>query len=128
MGEKHAGNFGNEKADQLTKATTQNGQSYTSIKLPKSFIKTILRKTMLEKCQVHWNEGVTGRSVFKIIPKVSLHPMNWVREDIIFFTEHGPFPVYLKDLDSHATTSAHTEVLEQHSPMPQSSFSQSLGI
>ncbi|GBN23449.1 hypothetical protein AVEN_273294-1 [Araneus ventricosus] len=44
---------------------------------------------MLEKWKIHWNEDGTGRGVFDIIPKVSLHPMNWIRESyIIFFTEH----------------------------------------
>ncbi|GBL84039.1 hypothetical protein AVEN_100899-1 [Araneus ventricosus] len=92
----HVRNFGNEKADQLAKTAMQNGQSYTDIKLPKSFIKILLRKAMVKKWQVYWNEGGTGRSVFNIIPKVCLHPMNWVREDIIFSTEHDPFRAYLK--------------------------------
>ncbi|GBM49050.1 hypothetical protein AVEN_155812-1 [Araneus ventricosus] len=74
---------------------------------------------------VHWNEDVTGRRVFNISPRVSLHPMNWAREGIIFFTEHRPFQSTSKDLDSHATTSAHAEVLKHHSTMPQSAFSPS---
>ncbi|GBM07680.1 hypothetical protein AVEN_228179-1 [Araneus ventricosus] len=39
--------------------------------------------------------GCEKWSIFFLL-KVSLHPMNWAREDIIFFTEHGPFPAYLK--------------------------------
>ncbi|GBM57668.1 hypothetical protein AVEN_26617-1 [Araneus ventricosus] len=31
-----------------------------------------------------------------ILPKISLHPLNWVRKKIIFFAEHGPFPACLK--------------------------------
>ncbi|GBO03353.1 hypothetical protein AVEN_52153-1 [Araneus ventricosus] len=27
---------------------------------------------------------------------VSLRPTNWIREDFIFFSQHGPFPVYFK--------------------------------
>ncbi|GBN58969.1 hypothetical protein AVEN_252843-1 [Araneus ventricosus] len=27
---------------------------------------------------------------------VSLRPTNWIREDIIFFSDHSPFPAYLK--------------------------------
>ncbi|GBM80825.1 hypothetical protein AVEN_33432-1 [Araneus ventricosus] len=27
---------------------------------------------------------------------VSLRPTNWIREDVIFFSQHGPFPAYLK--------------------------------
>ncbi|GBN81392.1 hypothetical protein AVEN_204582-1 [Araneus ventricosus] len=33
---------------------------------------------------------------YKISPKVSIHPLNWVRKDIIFFAEQGPFPACLK--------------------------------
>ncbi|GBO04772.1 hypothetical protein AVEN_138630-1 [Araneus ventricosus] len=27
---------------------------------------------------------------------VSLRPTNWIRGDFIFFSQHGPFPAYLK--------------------------------
>ncbi|GBO25398.1 hypothetical protein AVEN_105200-1 [Araneus ventricosus] len=27
---------------------------------------------------------------------VSLRPTNWIREDFIFFSQHGPFPAYFK--------------------------------
>ncbi|GBL81530.1 hypothetical protein AVEN_143780-1 [Araneus ventricosus] len=27
---------------------------------------------------------------------LSLCRINWIREDVIFFSEHGPFPAYLK--------------------------------
>ncbi|GBN37254.1 hypothetical protein AVEN_125566-1 [Araneus ventricosus] len=30
------------------------------------------------------------------MPSVSLRPTNCIREDVIFFSEHGPFPAYLK--------------------------------
>ncbi|GBM34196.1 hypothetical protein AVEN_175274-1 [Araneus ventricosus] len=30
------------------------------------------------------------------MPSVSLRPTNWIREDVIFFSQHGPFPDYLK--------------------------------
>ncbi|GBM39943.1 hypothetical protein AVEN_21997-1 [Araneus ventricosus] len=30
------------------------------------------------------------------MPSVSLRPTNWIREDVIFFSQHGPFPAYLK--------------------------------
>ncbi|GBL95797.1 hypothetical protein AVEN_720-1 [Araneus ventricosus] len=91
------GNFGNEKPDQLAKAATRNGQSRTTnIELPKSLIKNLLRKGILEKWQIYWNEGGTGRNAFNTITKVSLCPMIWVREEIIFFTEYGPFLAYLR--------------------------------
>ncbi|GBM73163.1 hypothetical protein AVEN_157344-1 [Araneus ventricosus] len=30
------------------------------------------------------------------MPSVSLRPTNWIREDVIFFSQHGSFPAYLK--------------------------------
>ncbi|GBN75987.1 hypothetical protein AVEN_183020-1 [Araneus ventricosus] len=30
------------------------------------------------------------------MPSVSLRPTNWIKEDVIFFSQHGPFPAYLK--------------------------------
>ncbi|GBO38879.1 hypothetical protein AVEN_180366-1 [Araneus ventricosus] len=30
------------------------------------------------------------------MPSVSLCPTNWIREDVIFFSQHGPFPAYLR--------------------------------
>ncbi|GBN24653.1 hypothetical protein AVEN_53034-1 [Araneus ventricosus] len=51
---------------------------------------------MLEKWQTSWNNGDTGRKIYNIMPSVSLRPTNWIREDVIFFSQHGPFPAYLK--------------------------------
>ncbi|GBN16779.1 hypothetical protein AVEN_5053-1 [Araneus ventricosus] len=45
----HAGNIGNERADQLAKDATQHGQPYSLIKLPTPHIKGLLRKRMLEE-------------------------------------------------------------------------------
>ncbi|GBM76818.1 hypothetical protein AVEN_228216-1 [Araneus ventricosus] len=88
----HAGNIGNERADQLAKDTTQHGQPYTHTKLPKPHIKGLLRKRMLEEWQTSWKNGDTGRKIYNIMPSVSLRPTNWSREDVIFFSQHGPFP------------------------------------
>ncbi|GBM39013.1 hypothetical protein AVEN_70193-1 [Araneus ventricosus] len=30
------------------------------------------------------------------MPSVSFCPTNWIREDVIFYSQHGPFPAYLK--------------------------------
>ncbi|GBN12947.1 hypothetical protein AVEN_170937-1 [Araneus ventricosus] len=51
-----------------------------------------------------WTEGETGRSTHNIIPTVSLHPANWSREDIIFFTGHGPFQSYLRRFNLSTTS------------------------
>ncbi|GBM33005.1 hypothetical protein AVEN_263498-1 [Araneus ventricosus] len=51
---------------------------------------------MLEEWQTLWKNGDTGRKIYNILPSVSLRPTNWILEDVIFFSQHGPFPAYLK--------------------------------
>ncbi|GBO01951.1 hypothetical protein AVEN_61763-1 [Araneus ventricosus] len=51
---------------------------------------------MLEEWQTSWKNGDTGRKIYNIMPSVSLRPTNWIRQDVIFFSQHGPFPTYLK--------------------------------
>ncbi|GBO03324.1 hypothetical protein AVEN_48562-1 [Araneus ventricosus] len=71
----HAGNIGNERADQLAKESTQHGQPYSHTKLPKPHIKGLLRKRMLEEWQTSWKNGNTGRKIYNIMPSVSLRPI-----------------------------------------------------
>ncbi|GBM93693.1 hypothetical protein AVEN_181994-1 [Araneus ventricosus] len=51
---------------------------------------------MLEQWQISCTNGDTGWKIYNIMPSVSLRPTNWIREDVIFFSQHGPFPAYLK--------------------------------
>ncbi|GBM90018.1 hypothetical protein AVEN_174825-1 [Araneus ventricosus] len=51
---------------------------------------------MLEEWQTSWESGDTCRKIFNIMPTISLRPTNWIREDVIFLSQHGPFPAYLK--------------------------------
>ncbi|GBM32343.1 hypothetical protein AVEN_10675-1 [Araneus ventricosus] len=71
----HAGNIGNERADQLEKDATQHGQPYSHTKLPKPHIKGLLRKRMLEEWQTSCKNGDTGRKIYNIMPSVSLLPL-----------------------------------------------------
>ncbi|GBL91397.1 hypothetical protein AVEN_136909-1 [Araneus ventricosus] len=52
--------------------------------------------TAIPMWQTLWKNGDTGRKIYDIMPSVSLRPINWFREDVIFFSQHGPFPAYLK--------------------------------
>ncbi|GBM83022.1 hypothetical protein AVEN_101105-1 [Araneus ventricosus] len=51
---------------------------------------------MLEGWQPTWKNGDTGRKIYNIMPSVSLRPANWIREYVIFLSQHGSFPAYLK--------------------------------
>ncbi|GBM19191.1 hypothetical protein AVEN_79903-1 [Araneus ventricosus] len=63
----HAGNIGNDRANQLAKDAMQHGQPYSHTKLPKPHIKGLLRKRMLEEWQTSWKNGDTGRKIYNII-------------------------------------------------------------
>ncbi|GBN30123.1 hypothetical protein AVEN_270068-1 [Araneus ventricosus] len=43
-----------------------------------------------------WNNGDSGRKSYNIMPSVGLQSTNRIRGDVIFFSDHGPFPVYLR--------------------------------
>ncbi|GBN17436.1 hypothetical protein AVEN_179701-1 [Araneus ventricosus] len=47
---------------------------------------------MMLEWQENWEKGVTGRSTFNILIKVSLQISYWKIEDTLFFTSHAPFP------------------------------------
>ncbi|GBN77250.1 hypothetical protein AVEN_201952-1 [Araneus ventricosus] len=51
---------------------------------------------MMEAWQSDWEDESTGRSTFNILTSVSTQPCYWKREEILFFTGHGPFSSYLK--------------------------------
>ncbi|GBL75642.1 hypothetical protein AVEN_154957-1 [Araneus ventricosus] len=44
-----------------------------------------------------WDDGDTRRLIHNIIPKVSLPPINWTSNEVLFFTGHGPFLRFSKD-------------------------------
>ncbi|GBN41836.1 hypothetical protein AVEN_152113-1 [Araneus ventricosus] len=51
---------------------------------------------MHEEWQTSCKNGDTGRKIYNIILSVSLRPTNWITEAVIFFSQHGPCPAYLK--------------------------------
>ncbi|GBO30246.1 hypothetical protein AVEN_81606-1 [Araneus ventricosus] len=46
---------------------------------------------------------IRGKSTFNILPRVLTQPCYWKREEILFFTEHGQFPSYLKTFNLAST-------------------------
>ncbi|GBO26246.1 hypothetical protein AVEN_67076-1 [Araneus ventricosus] len=51
----------------------------------------MLMNLSLNKWQQDWDSEDTGRTIFNILPKVTLTPVSWSRESILF----DPFPSYL---------------------------------
>ncbi|GBL88113.1 hypothetical protein AVEN_133754-1 [Araneus ventricosus] len=46
--------------------------------------------------QIAWDDGDTGMLIHNIIPKVRLQPINWTGKEVLFFTGHGLFPLFLQ--------------------------------
>ncbi|GBN74916.1 hypothetical protein AVEN_226420-1 [Araneus ventricosus] len=90
----HVGYQGNEKADQLAKEAADSVSLPQFLHLSKSHLKYQLTKHLLKEWQESWDDGTTGRPIHDIVPRVSLHSVGWNREEILFFTRHGPFPAY----------------------------------
>ncbi|GBN61739.1 hypothetical protein AVEN_34510-1 [Araneus ventricosus] len=63
----------------------------SSLRYPatRSLLKTIIKNFNLRRWQEEWVNGLTGRNIQRILPKVSLIPTPWNREDIIFATGHS---------------------------------------
>ncbi|GBN26234.1 hypothetical protein AVEN_270360-1 [Araneus ventricosus] len=93
-----------------------------------SFFKHPLYRCLLEEWRTSWKNGDTGSKIYSIMPSVSLRPTNWIREDVIFFSQHGPFPAYLEGVTSLTAIIAAVLDLARHFTMPRSVSSQRLGI
>ncbi|GBO32218.1 hypothetical protein AVEN_213468-1, partial [Araneus ventricosus] len=92
----HVGYDGNEEADRLAKEATESDRDPLSVKASISFLKSIFKIKIIEDSQSDWGNEDTGRSTFNILPRVSIQPGYWKREEILFFTGHDPFHSYLK--------------------------------
>ncbi|GBO25606.1 hypothetical protein AVEN_2358-1 [Araneus ventricosus] len=59
---------------------------------------------MVATWQMAWDDGDTRMLIHSIIPKISLQPINWTRNEVLFFTGHGPFPPYLQSFNLAETS------------------------
>ncbi|GBM27653.1 hypothetical protein AVEN_49956-1 [Araneus ventricosus] len=59
---------------------------------PLSYLKSEIRSTDLSIWQ---DNGKTGRRTHDIVPGVSIKPVEWNKEQLMFVTGYGPFPSYL---------------------------------
>ncbi|GBL83229.1 hypothetical protein AVEN_165420-1 [Araneus ventricosus] len=91
----HVGHKDNEATDSLAKQATSAG---SSLQYPASrnLLKSIIKNSSLRHWQEEWDNGLTGRNIHRMLPKVSLTPALWNKQDIIFATGHGLFPNYCK--------------------------------
>ncbi|GBM85083.1 hypothetical protein AVEN_248814-1 [Araneus ventricosus] len=83
---------------------------------------------MLEEWQTFCKNSDTGRKIYNIMSSVGLRPTNWIREDVIFFSQHGPFSAYLEGVTSLTAIIAAVVELARHFTVPRSVPSQFIGI
>ncbi|GBN48895.1 hypothetical protein AVEN_135200-1 [Araneus ventricosus] len=122
----HMGHKGNKAADALAKQATSAGSSL-QYPAPRSLLKSIKKNSSLRRWQEEWDTDLTGRNIHRILPKVSLIPAPWKRQDIIFATGHGPFLSYFKRFHILKNLTAAAEVKWAiHSITPSAAHSQLL--
>ncbi|GBN43224.1 hypothetical protein AVEN_226459-1 [Araneus ventricosus] len=90
----HAGYRDNEEAATLAKKAITEGVVMKVLKL-RCELKQHLQELFFKKWQNLWANGNTGRSVHKVLKTVSLKPVFWTGEEILFVTGHGPFSSFL---------------------------------
>ncbi|GBM62499.1 hypothetical protein AVEN_145984-1 [Araneus ventricosus] len=116
----HVGYIGNEEADRMAKEAVETENfPETSLELPKSYIKTFLHQKMMAIWKMACDDGDTGRLFHNIIPKVSLQPINWTHNEVLFFTGHGPIPSFLQRFNLAKTScggNRHTDPLCHYPP------------
>ncbi|GBM67102.1 hypothetical protein AVEN_67604-1 [Araneus ventricosus] len=89
----HVGYLDNECADQLAKEAITKGDPFLLPK-PLTYLKSEIKSAAISIWQDNWDNGETGRSTHDIVPRVSQKPVGWNREEIMFVTGHGPFPLH----------------------------------
>ncbi|GBO08426.1 hypothetical protein AVEN_91019-1, partial [Araneus ventricosus] len=92
----------NECTDQSAKETITKGDPFLLPK-PLSYLKSEIRSVALSIWQDKWDKGETGRSTYKIVPRVSNKPVGWKREELVFVTAHGTLSFIPSSLQSSNT-------------------------
>lgn len=92
----HIGVPGNEKADSLAKEGASLEEVSVPVERSIASVKTQLKLEAFSLWQKRWAEETTGRSVYKFLPRVSIHRMWQTRRVNWVITGHGPFPAYFR--------------------------------
>lgn len=96
----HAGDPGNERADQLAKEATSQANSNRSITVlyPRSVFNNYCRSQIHDSWQRSWTTSDKGRDTYNILHRVNSDFICGGRLISYFLSGHGSFPVYLKKI------------------------------
>ncbi|XP_035224989.1 uncharacterized protein LOC118197572 [Stegodyphus dumicola] len=90
------GHKGNEEADTLAKeAAKEVSRTELPDKLPRSHLKKITLKQLIDRWQARWDTADTGRRTYMFFPKITLELNCNSGSQTQFYTGHGPFLTYL---------------------------------
>ncbi|GBN39971.1 hypothetical protein AVEN_197808-1 [Araneus ventricosus] len=92
----HVGIPGNELANHFAKLASVEGEGM-DIPFPYSFVKSTLKKKLLEDWQIYYGacETASGNRIRSFVPRVDTKTLIKSKYLIYFLTGHGPFPCYL---------------------------------
>lgn len=100
----HAGNPGNERADELAKgaiiAIQADIQDFQ--KFPISLVKKYCRDNVLKEWKIYWKNSKKGRETYEIIKKVDFNYVCSKQVIQYFVTSHGSFPAFLYKIGKRA--------------------------
>ncbi|XP_035206671.1 uncharacterized protein LOC118181618 [Stegodyphus dumicola] len=92
----HVGIKGNEEADTLAKeAAKEVSRTELPDKLPRSHLKKITLKQLIDRWQARWDTADTGRRTYMLFPKTTLELNCNSGSQTQFYTGHCPFLTYL---------------------------------
>lgn len=97
----HAGNKGNELADELANSAAQccDLPIDEGIKLPRSYLNKCIKSQILERWQYNWDNSGGGRFAYSLVPKVQTNLLCKDRVSLYFLTGCGSFPTFLHKIN-----------------------------
>lgn len=88
----HLGFAGNEKADNLVLEAHRRPFVYDYCKFPRSYIKSVAKKELMESWQSSWDNTFKGREINALVPLTSGFHWSVPRHLTQLLSGHWPFP------------------------------------
>ena len=101
----HAGNVGNERADQLAKQAVTDGTEDANKRIvSQSALNKKLRELTIRQWQQRWDEATSGKWTRVMYPRVGVKPGYRTYEEVQLVTSHGNFNSFLKRIGKRGSS------------------------